>query len=296
MRSVAILRTLVILVLCSCPAAAEDFWQHWGDGRAELNGYHLELKRYGAPRTGKAVLIYVTEEFSDSLRVKADPGQHPASDVFPVLKLNAVHSFQTGIYDYKLMTSVFSRFAENWQPAKVSFSSQEWCGHVYQQLLARVGRVTNTWHSYFDGEADGSNELPLPNEGLFADALPIVLRGLRGAWLKPGEKRSLPLLPSLASARLEHKPLSWGRATIERAARPRAARVPAGAFQVDVYSVAVDGGALWTYEIESAWPHRLVSWSNDVGERGELLKSTRLPYWKLNAPGGERYLAEVGLR
>lgn len=296
MRPVVALRTLLVVALCARPAVAQDFWKHWGDGNAELNGYRLELTRYGAPRTGTAVLIYVTEEFSDSLRVKADPGQHAANDVFPVLKLNSVRAFQTGIYDYNLMTSVFARLAEGWPLAKVSFSSQEWCGHVYQQLLPRGARVANTWHSYFDGEADGNDELALPADGLFADALPIVLRGLRGAPLKPGEARSFPLLPSLASARLEHKKLAWGRATLSRAATARARRVPAGSFQVEIYTLAVDGGATWSYEIESAWPHRLVRWSNDIGERGELLKSTRLPYWKLNAPGGERHLKELGLR
>ena len=76
-----------------------------------MNGYRLVQPRYGAKRAGTAVLIYVTEDFSDSLRVKADPGKHPASDVYPVLKLNAVRDFQTGIYDYNVMTSVFARVA-----------------------------------------------------------------------------------------------------------------------------------------------------------------------------------------
>ena len=94
-----------------CPPTAQDFWAHWGDGKAELNGYALKQPRYGAVRTGTAVLIFVTEDFSDSLRVKADPGKHPASDVYPVLKLNAVRDFQTGIYDYNVMTSTFLRVA-----------------------------------------------------------------------------------------------------------------------------------------------------------------------------------------
>ena len=55
-----------------------------------MNGYRLVQPRYGHARAGTAALIYVTEDFSDSMRVKADPGKHPASDVYPVLKLNAV--------------------------------------------------------------------------------------------------------------------------------------------------------------------------------------------------------------
>jgi len=84
--------------------SSNAFWAHWGDGRAEMNGYRLVQPRYGAPRTGSAVYIFVTEDFSDSVRVKADPGRHPASDVYPVMKLNAVRHFQTGIYDYNDIT------------------------------------------------------------------------------------------------------------------------------------------------------------------------------------------------
>ena len=122
------------------PLRADDFWAHWGDGKAELNGYRLTQPRYGAPRAGTAILIYVTEDMSDSLRVKADPGKHPKSDVYPVLKLNAIRDFQTGIYDYNVMTSIFARVAPGWPVAKLSFSSQEWCGHVWHQLLPRSGR------------------------------------------------------------------------------------------------------------------------------------------------------------
>ena len=59
--------------------------------------------------------------------------------------------------------------------------------------------------------------------------------------------------------------------------------------------MAVDGGATSTYQFETATPYRLVRWSVDTGEDGVLLESTRLAYWKLNAPGGEKYLKELGL-
>ena len=145
---------LVVSASLGAPASAQDFWTHWGDGRAELDGYALVQPRYGATRKGSAVLVFVTEDFSDSLRVKADPGRHPSADVFPVLKLNAVRRFGTGIYDYAVMTSTFLRVAPGWPLAKVSFSSQEWCGHVWHQLVPRGGKLAGLFHSYFDGEAD----------------------------------------------------------------------------------------------------------------------------------------------
>lgn len=271
------------------------FWSHWGDGRAELSGYRLRQPRYGSARPGTAVLIYVTEDFSDSLRVKADPGQHPRSDVYPVLKLNAVRDFQTGVYDYNVMTSVFARVAPGWPLAKVSFSSQEWCGHVWHQLLPRGGRVASLSHSYFDGEADATENLALPEGGAMEDALPILLRGWAGEYLPRGGSRSVPYLPSLLRARLEHKPLAWGKATIAVARDSATVEVPAGRFDVLTWTVAPQDGPKLTYQIETASPHRLVRWSSDAGEEAELLGSERLAYWKLNGPGGEEHLKRLGL-
>jgi len=276
-------------------AGADDFWTHWGDGKAELSGYRLTQPRYGERRLGTGVLVFVTEDFSDSLRVKADLGKHPASDVYPVLKLNAIRTFQTGIYDYKVMTSTFARVAPGFPLAKVSFSSQEWCGHVWHELIPRAGRLDGTYYSYFDGEADGADRLPLPADGVLEDELLILLRGLKGDYMKPGESRSVPFLRSLLVARLLHKPLVWGHAVIRREATPVSVVVPAGSFKVDVWTVAEEGGATTTYQIESAPPHRIIRVADDRGEELALRGSTRLAYWKLNAPGGEVHLKEMGL-
>jgi hypothetical protein len=285
----------LVLALAS-PCRAQDFWAHWGDGKAEIGGYRLTQPRYGVNRTGSAVLIFVTEDLSDSLRVKADPGKHPAADVYPVMKLNVVRHFQTGIYDYNVMTSIFARVAPGWPLAKISFSSQEWCGHVYHQILPRGGRVGGLFHSYFDGEADGKDDLPLPEGGVFEEALPILLRGWNGEYLKAGESRTAPFLPSLFESRLAHKPLAWGKATISRASAPTDLRVPAGAFKVVTWTVAEEGGARVTYAFEAAPPYRLIRRSSDAGEEAVLLGSSRLPYWQLNGPEGEKYLKEIGLK
>ena len=220
--------SLCLCGLSSVAAAPPDFWPHWSDGKAEMNGYRLVQPRYGAKRAGTAVLIYVTEDFSDSLRVKADPGKHPASDVYPVLKLNAVRDFQTGIYDYNVMTSTFARVAPGWPIAKVSFSSQEWCGNIYHQLIPRAGRIDGILHSYFDGEADGRDDLPMPDGGVMEDAVPILIRGWMGEWLSRGETRTVPFLPSLLRSRLQHRRLAWGQATVARAKAPSRVTVPAG--------------------------------------------------------------------
>jgi len=292
------MRSLLVLAALSlaAPLEAQDFWKHWGDGQAELDGYRLTQPRYGSARAGTAVYVFVTEDFSDSLRVKADAGKHPASDVFPVMKLNAIREFQTGIYHYNVMTSTFLRIATGWPLAKVSFSSQEWCGHVWHQLVPRAGKLAGVFHSYFDGEADGTEALDLPKGGLLEDALPIVLRGWNGEYMKAGERRSVPLLPSLLHARLEHKPLAWTTAEIARSAATSKLKVPAGSYEVTTYEVVVADGRKLTFAIEAQPPYRLVRQTGANGEELVLTGSTRLPYWQLNKPGGEAHLKALGLR
>ena len=290
------LATWIAVLAVASPAGAQDFWKHWGDGKAELDGYALTQPRYGVERKGTAVYVYVTEQFSDRLRVKADPGKHPDNDTYPVLKLNAIRDFPTGIYDYNVMTSTFLRVARGWPVAKVSFSSQEWCGQVWHQLIPRAGRLHGTLHSYFDGEADASSELGMPEGGVLEDALPVILRGWNGEYLKAGEGRSVPFLPSLLHSRLRHRPLAWTSARIARSAETQAVTVPAGKFEVTTWTVDVEGGRRLTFAIEASAPYRLVRQTGPDGEELALRGSTRLSYWKLNAPGGEKHLREIGLR
>ena len=279
----------------------EDFWKFWGDGKAELSGYDLVFRRYGELREGVAVTIFVTETFSNSLRVKSDPGKHPKSDEFPVMKLNLVEDFSTGIYDYNLMTSSFVALTPvNGRSAgsltKVSFSSQEWCGNVYAQLLFdAAGQSRLTSHSYFDDEGDQSRTISVPAEVLSGDAILLWARGLSAPWLAPGERRTVPLVRSLETARLEHRHVEMLRATLSRAAAPSRSSVPAGAFEVESNRVEIEGGPAWTISVEAAWPHRIIEWETSEGQKASLLGSDRLQYWKLNAPGGESALSKLGL-
>lgn len=279
----------------------DAFWKHWGDGRGELSGYDLTFPRYGQPRRGVAVAIFVTETFSNSLRVKADPGRHPATDEVPVMKLNLVQDFPTGIYDYNLMTSAFVALkAVNGRPAgsatKISFSSQEWCGNLYGQLLFDTGSARLTWHSYFDGEADQQKTLAVPADALAADAILLWARGLAAPALRPGERRTVPLAGSLRSSRLGHRALSVGSATLSRDAASAALTVPAGAFQVEKLRVEIAGGPSWTLWVEKAQPRRIIRWETTEGEQAALVGSDRLPYWEMQGEGQEAALKRLGLK
>ncbi len=324
-RALAAAVALSLLTISASPAFAADpaaavteavpggnFWASWGDGKAELSGYRLQLPRYGQPRAGTLVLIYVTEDFSDRLRVKADPGRHPPSDVYPVLKLNAIRKFQTGIYDYSVMTSVFARvdFAAGERPfplRKLSLSSQEWCGQVYHQVLPlapAAGATTVAWqstsHSYFDGEADDQRTLLVPagNAPVVAeDELPILLRSYaqRRELLAPGAQRTVTFLPSLMRARLLHQPLVFTTATISRLGTTLPLKTAAGEFLVTTYTVIIAGGDRGTFHFAARPPYQLVHYKWESGEEATLLGTTRLPYWQLHDRGHEALLQKLGL-
>lgn len=303
---------IVAITLGAAPATQHDFGSWWHDGKAELDGYRYTLTRYGHIRHGQAVAVYVTEPFSKSKNVKVDdPAKNPG-DTFDALKLNLVRDFQTGIYDYNTMTSLFVRSAD-FEPVKVSFSSTEWCGNVYEELKVDPGLVTERLSSYFENES-ASREERRPPGGLLEEELFVKLRGLRGEFLRPGESRSVPILPSSFRRRLTHQPLKWSEARIERLPATRSTTVPAGPFETNVYVVRLKSGAEGTFFIETRYPHRVVCWEwshvptvpsaqaagaqwvRDADDEGELLGSRRLEYWKLHGEGDERYLAELGLK
>lgn len=280
------------------PSFDAEFWGLWGDGQAEISSYRLTIPRYGEPRPGIALTIFVTEPFLEKLRVKADSGA--AADAFPVLKLNLIKDFQTGIYDYNEMTSSFVGLKPSGKrPAgaltKASFSSQEWCGHVYHQLLFGPERIAETLHSYFEGEADNERELVMPADGVSADQLPLWARGMAAPAIQPGQQLEVAYLPSLEFSRHAHKPLRWGRARLLRELEPEKIVVPAGRFDAEVFRVEEIDGFRTTYWVQAEQPRLLLKWESSSGEEAEMVKSARLKYWELNGPDGVRAMRDIGL-
>jgi hypothetical protein len=289
----------------SSPSYGSEFWGHWGDGRAEVAAYELVEPRYGAERQGTAVAIFVTEDFSESERVKAETApveranSEDTSDRFPVLKLNLVRVFATGIYDYNLMTSAFVALAPvqgrpAGTPTKVSFSAQEWCGHAYHQLLFDRGRVRSQLHSYFEGEADRDATLDAPADVGSEDALLLWARGLAYPVVAPGEERTSTIVSSVSRARLEHVAETVTEVRLLRSAKSYTLEVPAGSFLVR-QAWAIAGDAKWSFSVEAHPPHRIVAWQGPSGEQARLVGSERLAYWQMKAPGDEAALERIGL-
>lgn len=339
---------LPALLLCGCqlpasvlgkPAAPDRsaFWATWGDGRAEVSAYGLTQPRYGQPRDGTAVMITVTEDFSWSERVKADPGQHPEADIRKVIKLNQSREFQTGVYPYRIMTSVFARVdagdgMEAMEPIKITFSAQEWCGMVFDQLLLHPRgqglRAAVSGYTYFDGDDWPRGDLDLPPGALLGDALPLWIRGLHGPILAVGEEIERPFLPSRMELRFAHRTPAVGALQIRRDAdatreilaspvpappgtpgapdpaapphpHPRLAYGAPSVLPAEVY-VTVQSGPDLPAPIETTWwvepaTRRLLGWASSSGESADLNGSDRLPYWAMNQPGGEAALPGLGL-
>ncbi len=297
------MKAAAFLVLTTALSAAglftTDFWKIWGDGQAEIASYDLIEPHYGKPRQGVAVAIWVSETFSNSARVKADPGKHPKTDEFGVMKLNLVKDFQTGIYDYNDMTSVFVAT----QPingrgpgytTKVAFSSQEWCGNVFHQVLFDATKLRSMRHSYFDGEADANVDLPYPANAISEDALPFWARGMAEPALAAGETKSVDVLTSLQWVRDKHVNASWAKADLARSTAPVSVTVPAGKFTADVYTATL-AHVKRTYYVESTAARRILKWESSTGEKAELLATERLKYWQMNGPGGEETLKKLKL-
>lgn len=294
---------------------SSEFHKQWWDGKAELAGYDLVASRYGEQRKGVVVTIFVTETFAKSARVKSDGGR-PKSDEFPVMKLNFIEDFQTGIYDYNLMNSVWVALSTvdgrpAGSPTKIVFSGQEWCGSLFHMLRFESSSIKETLHSYFDGEADQENELSYPANGFSEDVLPLWARQMATPLLAPGESKELPLLSSLRTVRFYHIPVGWGKVKLSREAATQSITVPAGTFEVEIFraelsedtskskypSMAkeISNGLTKTFYVEKAFPNRIIKWETNTGEHAELLASDRLAYWKLNNEGGESFLSKLGL-
>ncbi len=128
---------------------SKEFRDYWYTGVAELNSYHLEEVRYGEKRTGTSVLIFVTEPFSASKFVKVNDDSR---ENVSVMKLNFTKKFNTGIYPYSMMASIFHPVWQGKHALKATYSIQEWCGQTYTEVINK-GKWNISVFSYFEDES-----------------------------------------------------------------------------------------------------------------------------------------------
>ena len=300
---------LTLLVLFLVPTAGDafdtsrfeaytdqQFRDYWYGGRGEISRYSLKQSRYGELHDGDAVLVFVTEKVNPTLQVKAD---NPGPGDIQVMKLNAVRKFFTGIYPYSVLTSVFSpvEVKKYPMPLKISSSTQEWCGHVYQQMNLRGKMYRMRSHSYFEKEADKEYRLPL----VFPeDALWNLIR-LAPAALPQGE---FVVIPGSVYNRFLH-----------RAPEPK----PAVGRLAEEKGQSLEGNPLVQYEIyfpeddrtlrivfETTFPYRIQSWEDTYASpkwTGGKVLTTRAvrthtlvtDYWRHHGNRDRTMLPQIGL-
>jgi hypothetical protein len=187
----------------------DAFKAYWFAGEAELTSYQLEQARYGEIHQGNAVTIFVTEPFSKNKQVKLDEANEAGADKVDVLKLNFTKTFNTGIYPYSLITSIFSPLETTDQISKslkISMSAQEWCGHAFVQMNLKGEKYNVQQNSYF--ESEGDRTFTLDNK-LCEDQLWTMIRTT--PHLLPTGK--INLIPSIQYSRLMHEDIKPYEAT-----------------------------------------------------------------------------------
>lgn len=270
---------------------SDAFADYWYAGEAEITRYELNQARYGEMRKGDAVLIFVTEDFLKDKQVKYDSGSREKA--VTVLKLNSVRKFYTGIYPYSIMTSVFTPVAmDERSTLKVTFSSQEWCGHVFTQLNNRGDHFEGLLRSYFQSEGDQNFDLP---SVLLEDEVWTKLR-LNPDTLPTGDIR---IIPSAQFVRLRHVPMQVEDAAAEFTTENDG--------DVRIYTIEYkDRKRRLAVKFEAAFPHRILGWEETTpsgfGPNAKMMTTTavkthslKTDYWNKNSTADAHLREELGL-
>jgi hypothetical protein len=294
MRIPLVILSALILLSTSCSKTQredvdfETWGKYWFQGNAEISSFDLEQYRYGEPRKGEAVLIFVTEEFSRKNQVKLDQPEKAGSDKISVIKMHQTRDFVTGIYPYHMMLSAFTPTKEKSQSLKMTASSQEWCGHSFTQLNLKSGdSYQGKIFSYFEKEGDDSFSF----SGLSEDELWNLIR------INPNQipTGSVNMLPSLFYQRFTHTDFQSEEAFI------RITDLSNNRSQLEVtYS---SGIRVLKIDFEKAFPFQIMGWEESQtkpdGTR-EISKATRkglkiVDYWTKNKVEDEFLRKELNL-
>ncbi len=279
----------------SSHAISQEFKDYWYAGNAEINRYELEQARYGEIHKGDAVLIFVTEDFMADKQVKFEGGETD-EDIVSVLKLNFLRKFNTGIYPYSIMSSVFTPV--DFRPTlKVTASIQEWCGQTFAQINRRGNTYEAQLFSYFMNEADKKIEL----EGeLLEDEVWTKLR-LAPDLLPTGE---IELIPGFQFLRMAHRDFKVEKAIASMSAYENDS---VSDKSLKLYSIDYKNfNRKLEIVFENAFPHSILEWreTGDAGFGQTGLLTTRAvrthilkePYWSQNSVADSTMRKKLGLK
>ena len=272
----------------------EKFKNYWYSGNAEITTYKLEQARYGEVHKGHAVLIFVTEDFSKSKHVKLDNPAARGSDAVKVLKLNLVKKFNTGIYSYSIMESVFTPVYFDRYPdtLKLTSSSQEWCGNTFTQVNLNDNKYEIKLLSYFESEGDQEYSV---EKTLLEDEIFTRIR-LNPSGLPTGK---ISLVPSLIVSRLKHQEIKpvMADAVLKEIKENN---------QMEYSLSFPETNREFKIVFERNFPHEIVSWeetyNSGFGADSKKLttkavrdKSVLLDYWNRNSTFDEVLREKLGI-
>ncbi|MFT5837498.1 MAG: hypothetical protein ACI9ZV_001003 [Candidatus Azotimanducaceae bacterium] len=275
------LRFALFTFTCTFTLGAAEIRDFWFSG-AEINRYELTQMRYGEAHPGHAEFIFVTEPFLTEAQIKNESGGSPSTDV---LKLNALRTFNTGLYSYRTMTSTFQPIDLAAYPhaLKTNTSVQDWCGQVFQQL----NRTNTGWRgelrSYFQQEGDRNFEL---EDDHLEDELWIQLR------LDPNKLplSQIEIVPGAIYTRFTHRPIQAEEAlaTLELN----------GTLDTYVLNYPKIGREL-RITFDHAFPHIIRSWQEvePAGTTKAVLthRIMNSNYWSENSPENAPTRKQLGL-
>lgn len=242
------------------PVVTEDFKNYWYAGKAEVNSYNLVQSRYGEERNGKAMLIFVTEDFSVNKQVKLDDPDKAGEDKTRVLKLNMTKNFVTGIYPYSMMLSAFTPVDINHvqHTLKLTMSAQEWCGQVFSQVNLIHKNYEISSYSYFEKEGDADLKVKVT---WLEDELWNRIR-LDPQTLPVGE---VEIIPGLFFTRLNHLGVVSEKAICKK--EETADRITYIIFYPSHQRTLA-------IEFEKTFPHRINGWTEKQEQNGKTYTTT----------------------
>jgi len=214
-----------------------------------------------------------------------------------VLKLNMLKKFETGIYDYSIMTSVFTPIDYRKQPytLKVSFSSQDWCGQVFGQLNLRNRTLEYQWRSYFESEGDEEGTVEAT---YFEEDIWTRIR-LEPQTLPLGE---VELIPSQEYLRLNHRPFKAYKAKGDLSLLVTDNKTGKEYYVYRLHFPELARTVTW--RCESTFPYSIVSMEEEIKNRDGQIETTAVKlretikssYWNLNGTEHSRMRDSLGVK
>ncbi|MDQ6764916.1 MAG: hypothetical protein M3Z22_02290 [Verrucomicrobiota bacterium] len=276
----------VLLGTFWCDAALAQFSpallqnnSYWGDGKAEFNIYAAEIVRYGIARPCEVLHILVREPFDPKQLVK--PEGAPRPEVIAVLKLNQVLNVPAGLELYQQMHSNFWR-VDNAQLLKFSLTSNDTCGNTYKEARRDGDHFAYDFRTYWDGMANGTENIASPANGYFYDELPWLVRTID--FTKPSTPFEIQLAGSAINSKKDT--FTFQSAKVSFTATERTIDVTVQhAAGADHFLLDRDG------------PHLLREWKAADGSHLKMKRNLKVDYWNYNKPGDrERALNNPMLR